>query len=48
VPGLGTLYGRGGATTFLMDLQHSDLILIQGSNFAENHPVGFRFVTKAK
>src|SRR5947209_12139702 len=31
-----------------MDLQHSDLILIQGSNFAENHPVGFRFVTKAK
>ena len=48
MPGLGTLYGRGGATTFLMDLQHSDLILIQGSNFAENHPVGFRFVTKAK
>ncbi|HEY0615456.1 MAG TPA: molybdopterin-dependent oxidoreductase [Candidatus Elarobacter sp.] len=48
MPGLGTLYGRGGATTFLMDLEHSDLILIQGSNFAENHPVGFRFVTKAK
>jgi len=48
VPGLGTLYGRGGATTFLMDLEHADLIIIQGSNFAENHPVGFRFVTKAK
>ena len=48
MPGLGTLYGRGGATTFLMDLEHADLILIQGSNFAENHPVGFRFVTKAK
>ena len=48
MPGLGTLYGRGGATTFLMDLQFSDLILIQGSNFAENHPVGFRFVTKAQ
>ncbi len=48
MPGLGTLYGRGGATTFLMDLQFSDLIVIQGSNFAENHPVGFRFVTKAK
>jgi len=42
------LYGRGGATTFLMDLKHSDLIIIQGSNFAENHPVGFRFVTQAK
>ena len=48
MPGLGTLYGRGGATTFLMDLKHSDLIIIQGSNFAENHPVGFRFVTEAK
>ena len=48
MPGLGTLYGRGGATTFLMDLVNSDLILIQGSNFAENHPVGFRFVTQAK
>jgi len=48
VPGLGTLYGLGGATTHLMDVQNADLIVIQGSNFAENHPVGFRFVTKAK
>ncbi len=48
MPGLGTLFGRGGATTFLMDLVNSDLIIIQGSNFAENHPVGFRFVTEAK
>jgi len=48
VPGLGTLYGRGGATTFLQDLRHADLIIIQGSNFAENDPVGFRFVTQAK
>ncbi len=48
MPGLGTLFGRGGATLFLQDLVHSDLIVIQGSNFAENHPVGFRFVTQAK
>jgi formate dehydrogenase major subunit len=48
VPGLGTLYGLGGATTHLMDLQHSDLIVIQGSNFAENHPIGFRFAMMAK
>jgi formate dehydrogenase major subunit len=48
VPGLGTLYGLGGATTHLMDLQHADLIVIQGSNFAENHPVGFRFAMMAK
>src|SRR6202048_778704 len=31
-----------------MDLQHADLIVIQGSNFAENHPIGFRFVMMAK
>jgi formate dehydrogenase major subunit len=48
VPGLGIGYGRGGATTFLQDLQNTDCMLIMGSNFAENHPVGFRWVMKAK
>jgi len=48
VPGLGTSFGRGGATTFLQDLENADCILIEGSNFAEAHPVGFRFVMKAK
>jgi formate dehydrogenase major subunit len=48
VPGLGTSYGRGGATTFAADLQHSDVILIMGSNMAECHPVAFRWVMKAK
>jgi formate dehydrogenase major subunit len=48
VPGLGTSYGRGGATTFAADLQHSDAILIMGSNMAECHPVAFRWVMKAK
>ncbi|MDB5027846.1 MAG: Formate dehydrogenase alpha subunit [Candidatus Eremiobacteraeota bacterium] len=48
MPGLGTLYGRGGATTHLMDLQYADLMVIQGSNFAENHPVAFRFAMMAK
>jgi formate dehydrogenase major subunit len=48
VPGLGIGYGRGGATTFQQDLQNTDCILIMGSNFAENHPVGFRWVMKAK
>jgi formate dehydrogenase major subunit len=42
VPGLGITYGRGGATTNLMDLQNADCIVIQGSNMAEAHPVGFR------
>jgi formate dehydrogenase major subunit len=48
VPGLGTSFGRGGATNFLEDLPNADCILIEGSNFAEAHPVGFRFVMQAK
>jgi formate dehydrogenase major subunit len=48
VPGLGTSFGRGGATTFAMDLAHSDAILIMGSNMAECHPVAFRWVMQAK
>lgn len=48
MPGLGTSFGRGGATTFLQDLPNADCILIEGSNFAECHPVGFRFVMQAK
>ncbi len=48
MPGLGTSFGRGGATTNLMDLQNSDCILIQGSNMAEAHPVGFQWVVEAQ
>jgi formate dehydrogenase major subunit len=48
VPGLGTSFGRGGATTALQDLAHADAILIMGSSMAEQHPVGFRFVIQAR
>ena len=48
MPGLGTSYGRGGATTFAMDMRHADSILIMGSNMAECHPVAFRWVIQAK
>ena len=48
MPGLGTSFGRGGATTNQIDVQHADLVLIMGSNMAECHPVSFRFVMKAK
>ena len=48
VAALGTSFGRGGATTYLQDMQNSDCIVIQGSNFAENHPVGFQWVMEAK
>ena len=48
MPGLGTSFGRGGATTNLQDLQNADCILIEGSNMAEAHPVGFQWVMEAK
>ena len=40
--------GRGGATTFAMDMQYADSIMIMGSNMAECHPVAFRWPMKAK
>jgi formate dehydrogenase major subunit len=48
VPGLGTSFGRGGATTAQQDLVNSDAILIMGSSMAENHPVGFQWVIEAR
>ena len=48
MPGLGTSFGRGGATTAQQDLANADAVLIMGSSMAENHPVGFRFVVKAR
>jgi formate dehydrogenase major subunit len=48
VPGLGTSFGRGGATTFQQDLANADCIVIEGSNMAECHPVGFQWVLEAK
>ncbi len=48
VAGLGTSFGRGGATTCMQDMQNSDCIVIEGSNFAEAHPVGFQWVMEAR
>jgi formate dehydrogenase major subunit len=48
VPGLGTSFGRGGATTAQTDLANADAILIMGSSMAENHPVGFQWVMAAR
>lgn len=48
MPGLGISFGRGGATTAQWDLVNSDCIVIQGSNMAECHPVGYRFVMEAR
>ncbi len=35
-------------TNHWLDLQNSDCILIMGSNAAENHPISFKWVLKAK
>jgi formate dehydrogenase major subunit len=48
VVGLGTSFGRGASSTLPGDLQNSDLIVLQGSNMAEAHPVAFQWVTEAK
>jgi formate dehydrogenase major subunit len=48
VPGLGSTYGRGGATTAPQDLLNADAILIMGSNMAENHPVAFQWAIEAR
>jgi formate dehydrogenase major subunit len=48
VPGLGASFGRGGATNTQQDLANSDCIVIEGSNMAECHPVGFQWVIEAK
>ena len=48
MPGLGASFGRGAATNFTQDLANADAILIMGSNMAEAHPVGFRWVMKAR
>ena len=48
MPGLGTSLGRGGATTYQQDLVNADVIVLMGSNMAENHPVGFQWVIEAR
>jgi formate dehydrogenase major subunit len=45
---LGTSFGRGGATQTLQDMANADCIVIQGSNMAECHPVGFQWVEEAR
>src|SRR6266487_1546443 len=48
VPGLGTRFGRGAATLYPRNLEHTDCFVVMGSNMAECHPVAFRWPMKAK
>lgn len=45
---MGISFGRGGATQPLQDMANADCIVIEGSNMAECHPVGFQWVAEAK
>lgn len=45
---MGASFGRGGATQYVQDFANSDLIIIQGSNTAEAHPVAFQYLTEAR
>jgi len=47
VAALAESFGRGAMTNHWIDLANSDCILIMGSNAAENHPISFKWVTKA-
>jgi len=47
VASLAASFGRGAMTNHWIDIGNSDYIMIIGSNAAENHPVSFKYVTKA-
>ena len=47
VPALGATFGRGAMTTSLVDVVNADVIMAT-SNWAECHPVSYRWVMKAK
>jgi formate dehydrogenase major subunit len=48
VASLAATFGRGAMTNHWRDIRHADLILINGGNPAEAHPVGFRWFMRAK
>lgn len=47
VAALAESFGRGAMTNHWIDIGNSDCILVMGSNAAENHPISFKWVTKA-
>lgn len=46
--GLAASSGGDRGSARLRDLNNSDCVLVEGSDFAETHPVGFQWVTEAK
>ncbi|MGQ9926140.1 MAG: formate dehydrogenase-N subunit alpha [Chloroflexaceae bacterium] len=47
VGALASSFGRGAMTNHWVDLKNSDVILVMGSNPAENHPISFHWITRA-
>ncbi len=47
-PSLTASFGRGAMTNGWLDMQHSKVFLIEGSNIAENHVMGMKWISKAK
>ncbi len=47
VAALAESFGRGAMTNHWCDIGNSDVILIMGSNAAENHPISFKWVLRA-
>lgn len=48
VAGLAASFGRGAMTNHWTDIANADVVMIIGSNAAENHPISFRWVQRAK
>lgn len=48
VSGLKAVFGAGAMTNTYRDIEEANVIFIIGHNYAETHPVGFRYVLKAK
>jgi len=48
ITGLVSTFGAGAMTNTYKDIEQANCIIIWGHNYAETHPVGFRYVLKAK
>ncbi|QJT08991.1 formate dehydrogenase-N subunit alpha [Oceanidesulfovibrio marinus] len=48
VPALAESFGRGAMTNHWIDIKNANAILIMGGKAAENHPISFKWVLKAK
>jgi formate dehydrogenase major subunit len=48
VVSLAATFGRGAMTNHWRDIRHADVILVNGANPAEAHPVGFQWMVRAQ